>query len=254
MKWHVLGSASGLTVPNRFHSAYLLENKKGNFLLIDAGDGVSNALAKQKKSPLAIESILISHTHADHAAGLPLLLQFMMMSGRKTPLYIFLPTFYKDFFIEQLYRFYIFPEKWPFPIHVQALEKSLTFWNFLNVKLFPTEHLIGAAVEARLHGVGIESYGFQFETEEKIFVYTSDIRSIEAISPNIQRADWLFIEGAHTSPEEICQFAVEKKIPHVRITHVPPELEKQESALEELGRKYGLKDLMIASDGDVIEW
>ncbi len=254
MKWHVLGSASGLTVSNRFHSAYLLENRNGNFLLIDAGDGVSNALAKQKKSPLAIEAILISHTHADHAAGLPLLLQFMMMSGREAPLNIFLPAFYKDFFLEQLYRFYIFPEKWPFPIHVSALEKSLTFWDSLQVKLFPTNHLAGAAETARRHGVGTESYGFQFQTEEKIFVFTSDIWSVEAISPYIQTANWLMIEGAHTTPDEICQFAVDKNIPHVRITHVPPELEQQENALKALAVQYGLNDLKITFDGEIIEW
>jgi len=253
MKWHVLGSASGLTVPNRFHSAYLLENN-GKFLLVDAGDGVSYALARQKKSPLAIESVLISHTHPDHAAGLPLLLQFMMMSGRKTPLDIFLPVHYKDFFVEQLYRFYIFPETWPFPIYVHALEKSITFWNSLQVKLFPTNHLSGAAEAARRHGVGTESYGFHFQTDTKIFVFTSDIQSVQAISPHIQTAHWLLIEGAHASPDEICQFAVEKSIPHVRITHVPPELEKQEDALTALAMKYGVTDLRITFDGDVMKW
>lgn len=253
MKWHVLGSASGLTVPNRFHSAYLMENK-GAFLLIDAGDGVSYALARQKQSPLAIEAVLISHTHPDHVAGLPLLLQFMMMSGRKTPLNIFLPAFYKDFFFEQLYRFYIFPEKWPFPIRVNVLKKSLTFWDSLNVTLFPTHHLAGVAETARHHGVGTESYGFQFQTEEGVFVFTSDIQSVEAISPYIQTANWLLIEGAHTSPDEICQFAADRNIPHVRITHVPPELEQQENALKELAMEYGLKDLKITFDGEIIEW
>ncbi len=253
MKWQVLGSASGLTVPNRFHSAYLLENN-GKFLLIDAGDGVSNALAQQKKSPLDIEAILISHTHADHAAGLPLLLQFMMMSGRKTPLDIFLPAFYKDFFTEQLYRFYIFPETWPFPIRVHSLEKELTFWDSLKVTLFPTNHLAGTVEAARRHGVGTESYGFQFQTDVKIFVFTSDIQSVQAISPHIQKADWLMIEGAHTSPEEVCQFAADKNIPHVRITHVPPELEKQENNLNALAMKYGLNDLKITFDGEIIEW
>ncbi|NOY77129.1 MAG: ribonuclease Z [Calditrichaeota bacterium] len=253
MKWHVLGSASGLTVPNRFHSAYLLENK-GKFLLIDAGDGVSYTLARQKKSPLAIESVLISHTHPDHVGGLPLLLQFMMMSGRKAPLDIFLPAFYKDFFVEQLYRFYIFPETWPFPIHIHTLEQSLLFWDSLQVTSFPTRHLSGVAETARRHGVGIESYGFRFQVGSRILVFTSDIQSVQAVSPHIQTADWLFIEGAHTSPDEICQFAVEKNIPHVRITHVPPELEKQDSTLAALAMKYGITDLKITFDGDVIEW
>ncbi|GBD94444.1 ribonuclease Z [bacterium BMS3Abin05] len=253
MRWHVLGSASGLTVANRFHSAYLLEDA-GKFLLIDAGGGTSRALAKLEKPLLPIEAVLISHTHPDHAAGLPLLLQFMMMSKRTAPLDIFLPAFYKDFFAEQLYRFYIFPEKWPFPIRIHALEKTFDFWNSLRVTLFPTGHLSAAADLARLHGVGAESYGFRFEAGGSTFIYTSDILSVEAISPGIPAADWLMIEGAHTSLEEICRLAVEKKIDHVRVTHIPPELEGQERSLKEIVQKYGLQDFKLTWDGEIIEW
>ena len=156
--------------------------------------------------------------------------------------------------MEQLYRFYIFPEIWPFPLRVHTLEKSLLFWDSLQVTPFPTRHLSGVAETARRHGVGTEGYGFHFQIESRILVYTSDILSVQAISSHIQTAHWLIIEGAHTSPDEICQFAVEKNIPHVRITHVPPELEKQDSTLAALAVKYGVPDLKITFDGDVIEW
>ncbi len=196
MKWQVLGSASGLTVPNRFHSAYLLEHK-GRSLLVDCGDGTAHALARLEQPVLDFEAVLISHTHPDHAAGLPLLLQFLMLKKRKTPLDIFIPAFYQDFFLQQLYYAYIFPEKWPFPLHIHALEKHLEFWDGLQVELFPTNHLKNAEPLARYHGVGTESYGFRFTVEKHALIFTSDIQSVAAVSRFVEQADWLFIEGAH---------------------------------------------------------
>ena len=253
MKWHVLGSASGLTVPNRFHSAYLLEHK-GRSLLVDCGDGTAHALARLTNGVPDFEAVLISHTHPDHAAGLPLLLQFLMMSKRKAPLDIFVPAFYQDFFLQQLYYSYIFPEKWPFPLHIHALEKQLEFWEGLHVELFPTNHLKGAEPLARYHGVGTESYGFRFVVEKRTLVFTSDIQSVEAISRYVENADWLVIEGAHASVSEICQLAVEKAIRHVRITHIPPTLEAEEHALPALAKKFGLEDVKLAYDGEMITW
>ncbi len=253
MKWHVLGSASGLTVPNRFHSAYFLEHK-GRFLLVDCGDGTAHALARQPKPNLDFEAVLISHTHPDHAAGLPLLLQYLMMRKRKSPLDIFVPAFYKEFLLQQLAYFYIFPEKWPFPLHIHALEKRLNFWDELQVDLFPTQHLKGVESLARAHGVGTESYGFHFSVGKRSLIFTSDIRSVDAISRYIETADWLFIEGAHASVAEICQLAVDKGIRHVRITHIPPDLEAEENTLGALAEKFGVEDLKLATDGEIVAW
>ncbi len=253
MKWHVLGSASGLTVAHRFHSAYLLEHN-GRSLLVDCGDGTAHALAKLKPSVLDFEAVLISHTHPDHAAGLPLLLQYLMMRKRKAPLKLFVPAFYTDFLLEQLYRFYIFPEKWPFPFYLHALENRLPFWDDLQVELFPTNHLKGAETLAGRHGVGTESYGFRFRVGNRSLIFTSDIQSVKAISRYIEAAQWLFIEGAHASVTEICQLAVEKNIHHVRITHIPPELEKEGKSLAALAQKFGLADLKLTNDGEIVEW
>ena len=253
MKWHVLGSASGLTVPNRFHSAYLLEHQ-GRFLLVDCGDGTAHALARLPTPNLDFEAVLISHTHPDHAAGVPLLLQYLMMSHRKNPLDVFVPAFYKDFLLQQLGYFYIFPEKWPFPLRIHALEKRLNFWGELQVGIFPTQHLQGVEHLARAHGVGTESYGFRFSVGSRSFIFTSDIRSISAISRYIETADWLLIEGAHASVAEICQLAVDKGIRHVRVTHIPPELEAEEKALNALAEKFGVEDLKLTYDGEVIAW
>jgi ribonuclease Z len=86
----LVGTGGMVPLPDRFLSSCLIEYN-GNSILIDCGEGTQVSLAKGKLSLIKIKTILITHCHADHVAGLPGLLLTMVNMDRKTTLDIIVP-------------------------------------------------------------------------------------------------------------------------------------------------------------------
>ncbi len=70
MKLIFLGAGSAFTVDNNYHSNMVLENDKKKFLLIDCGSDARHSLHEIGLSYHDIDSVYISHLHADHVGGL----------------------------------------------------------------------------------------------------------------------------------------------------------------------------------------
>ena len=74
MIWTTLGTMSGpIPSPERSQPANLLWNNK-HAILIDAGDGAAEQIAKAGHSLNDVDTILLSHLHIDHTGGLSALL------------------------------------------------------------------------------------------------------------------------------------------------------------------------------------
>ena len=141
MKIRVLGSASGFPVANRHASSYLLE-VKGKKVLIDAGEGVSSQLQKYKVDVNAIESVIITHTHPDHVAGLFLLLQWMFLEKREKSFQIYLSQNAIKKFETILSWFYIIPDIWTFELDVLPVTSGTFFEeDNLQIKAIANTHL-----------------------------------------------------------------------------------------------------------------
>ena len=251
MKITVLGSASGMAVPHRNASAYLLEVER-HLYLIDAGDGVSQQLVRFGVDHNKIDCVLISHTHPDHAAGLFALLQLMHLTGRRTPLRIYLPQGVLPGFNSIFPYFHIFREKWPFRFELIPISKgTLLEEDGLRISAIPNGHLSGGGKIAEKSGVGSDSYSFRFtQKEDGEVIYTSDVDSLAHLNENTSRVDLLISECYHVSVEEVRDYARSAGINRVILTHIRPEWEgvtlsakqQQESPVVE-----------FANDGHVIE-
>lgn len=77
----LLGTGGTLPLPDRFLSAVLVRCG-GQLILIDAGEGTQVSLRKLGWGLKDIGTILLTHFHADHVAGLPGLLLTIGNSGR----------------------------------------------------------------------------------------------------------------------------------------------------------------------------
>jgi ribonuclease Z len=86
----LIGTGGMIPLPDRYLASCLIEYN-GKSILIDCGEGTQISLHKGKLSMNKIETILITHCHADHVAGLPGLLLTIGNQGRTEPLYIFAP-------------------------------------------------------------------------------------------------------------------------------------------------------------------
>lgn len=77
----LLGTGGTLPLPDRFLSAVLLRCG-GQLILIDCGEGTQVSLRKLGWGLKDVGTILLTHFHADHVAGLPGLLLTIGNSGR----------------------------------------------------------------------------------------------------------------------------------------------------------------------------
>jgi len=86
----LLGTGGMLPLKNRFLTSLYAEYN-GKAVLIDCGEGTQVALAQHGLKMSRIETILITHGHADHITGLPGLLLSVGNCSRTQPLDIYVP-------------------------------------------------------------------------------------------------------------------------------------------------------------------
>ncbi|MGD9567446.1 MAG: ribonuclease Z [Sedimentibacter sp.] len=86
----LIGTGGMVPLPDRYLASCLIEYN-GKAILIDCGEGTQISLHKGKLSMNKIETILITHCHADHVSGLPGLLLTIGNQGRTEPIYIIAP-------------------------------------------------------------------------------------------------------------------------------------------------------------------
>ena len=84
------GTGGMLPLENRWLTCCWMEYQ-GNALLIDCGEGTQLALKKAGCKLSRLNTLLLTHYHADHVAGLPGLLLTLGNTGKTTPLAIIGP-------------------------------------------------------------------------------------------------------------------------------------------------------------------
>lgn len=86
----LIGTGGMVPLPERFLASCLIEYN-GKSILIDCGEGTQISLHKGRLSMSRIDTILITHCHADHVSGLPGLLLTIGNQGRTEPINIIAP-------------------------------------------------------------------------------------------------------------------------------------------------------------------
>lgn len=85
------GTGGMMPLSNRWLTCCYMEYN-GKAILIDTGEGTQIALAEAECKLSKLETLLITHFHADHISGLPGLLLSLGNYSKKTPLKIYGPT------------------------------------------------------------------------------------------------------------------------------------------------------------------
>ncbi len=216
-----LGTGAGDGGSSHNKSSILLRNETAA-ILFDAGEPCTKTLFSLGLGNECLDSIFISHGHADHVAGLPALIHEKQVTGRKKPLSIHLPKFLVAPLKTWMAALGLPEKELGFPLHFHPLESEKKFqYGNLSVSAFPTTHDCKGEKE---------SFGFVVSGRRRL-IYSSDLGGIEDLRPLLETpTDVLICELAHISPDDIIGLLKNKKLPLLLLTHIgEPYLDDQQA-------------------------
>lgn len=249
----IIGSGAGVPTKNRFGTSIAL-CAADKIYLLDCGAPVSSLLYRVDKAPTCVEAILITHFHADHVSGIPLLIQQLQFSGRTSPLTIFGPPGTKMKLWTILQYHFILEELLPFKLLIKDMKPEETIVcgeSSLTFSFFPTAHFLDSQLGKRPDKYGSLypiSYGIIIEAKQGRIIYSGDVGNVNDTKPYISRCDLLIHELAHIGPEALRDFAVDNCIPRLIVTHIHSTLTDQTEEIYRVIREGYKGELVVAED------
>jgi ribonuclease BN (tRNA processing enzyme) len=254
MRVVVFGSAAGFPTKRRPNTTALGIWRGDALYLLDAGGGVASQLVRREMSPDALRAVFISHMHADHIAGLPLLVQWLQLNKRKRALPICLPQEGVGGFESLLNMCYLLPEWLGFELEVLGVEEGPGYEEAgVAVEAIPNRHLEGFV--ERLKEAGDprrgESYSYTVEADGKRVLFSADLAYAGEVPERVRGADLAIVELAHFEPEELGEALAGLALPRLVLTHIKHTLEPVEDEIPARIKAAGYQgEVFMAHDGD----
>ena len=249
MKITFIGTGTCVPTTGRAQPAILIE-RKGKKMLVDCGDGTVAQLWKLGIKFWDIDSVFITHYHADHFGGLIFMITALQVAisnnprRRSKPLYLYGPKGFARV-VETLRRIMLKGADMPYRIITVEMTKPMTV-NGIRVSTFRPKHRK-------------ESIGYRFESGGKVVVYTGDSGYTENLIKASKNADILIAEctfpnktksNIHLNPDELGKIATKASAKMLIPVHIT-ELFKGEQLRDQLKAAYKGK-IIIPKDGTVI--
>lgn len=258
IKMYLLGTASGIPTENRYcESVALVINE--DIYLLDAGEPCSASLIRKGINYNKIKTIFISHMHADHFSGVPMLLQLMQLKGkygkRKDNLSLFIPHESINSVKKYLETIYLMQELLPYKLNILPIDNALVYSDKnLEVVAYPNAHLNGLKeIKEQYPLISLESFSYLVKMGDKKIAYSGDIKDVEELSRFIDGVDLLLVEMAHITPETLFSFLANHEISRIICLHIGPAWDNKDEIFLKLGRKYLGNNVRIGYDGMKLE-
>ncbi|MBU0518047.1 MBL fold metallo-hydrolase [bacterium] len=242
----ILGSASGKAETDRSHAAIALRRDKDVWLL-DAGEGVTSSMLRHQIDPEQVRSIYITHLHPDHCVGIPMLLQYLHMSGYQGTINIYLPDGALDTFQKFLDQMYLIVGVINPRYYLKPLTEAHQIVSDISLTTHPTRHL-QKWEKMELIGLETRAFSFRLTIGEKGVYYSGDIHSIADILPYLKEGDTLILESSHIDPDIILSELPGKGIRQVYLTHASTDMFADLEKLQFRANKFGL-NIVVVEDG-----
>lgn len=203
-------------------------------ILIDAGSGVGDL---SMEALLAIDHIFISHSHLDHVAFIPFLID-TVMGIRTKPVTVHATHETISALQQHIFNWTIWPDFNVIP------DASHPFMQYHEIKLGETLHLNGRKLTPLPANHVVPAVGYLAEGERASMVYTGDTTTCDALwveVNKIKNLEYIIIETAFSNSEltlaqiskHLCPSMLEAELakldlsqftelPEVYITHLKP--------------------------------
>jgi len=216
----VLGTSSAL-VSTEADNTYLVLQGLGPPLLIDCGGSPHHKLLQVGIDPRDLAGVLLTHDHADHLYGLPVLAQYLRMVDRDKPLVLYgLESTLKT---------------------ARALLTAMrSLYEFVEFRSLPPEEGV-PAIETGRGGLytspmrhGRPTLGVRIEVDGHALVYSCDTEPCPALDRLAQGADILLHEctvdrpvRGHSTPEGAAHTAANAEAGRLVLIHYEPWLPRR---------------------------
>ena len=240
---HLLGNGAVVSDPHRTTTMLALDNGEGLLLVDCGGDAVPRMMAAGL-DPTALSALIVTHEHADHVAGFPLLMERIWLMGRRTPL----PVYGIAPALDQARRSHD-------AFDTSGFEGYAGFVGH-EVALAPGAEALDAhgwrvtAAPGR-HAVPVIGLRFEDRVSGRTVVYSGDTAPADAIAELAMGADLLLHEATgsgpvHAGAREAAEVAERAGAARLVLMHLPPmeELEPALPAARELR-----PDLIVGAEG-----
>jgi ribonuclease BN (tRNA processing enzyme) len=236
MKLRVLGCSGGIG-GNLRTTSFLLDND----VLIDAGTGVSELSLAEL---CVIDHIFVTHSHLDHIACIPMLLDSVWMM-REHPITIYAIEETLEILKQHIFNWKIWPDFSEIP---SAQQPSMLYHS---IELGKTTVLKGRNITALPANHVVPAVGYHLDSGTASLVFTGDTTTNNAlwkVVNKIENLRYLIVESAFSNSEKelavlskhLCpsllaaELAKFKREAEVFITHLKPgELELTMQEIEE---------------------
>lgn len=215
----VLGTAA--SVPDAEHDTVGLALRGPDWaVLIDCGGSPLHKLARVGVDADAIRAIVLTHRHADHLYGLPMLVQGLWLSGRGAPLPVYGPaeTLNVAHTLLELFDVAERPDMFSLQWHPLPLREGRRVMEVGGVRI----------TSAPVHHRQVETLAYRFENTAtgRAIVYSADTEPCAVLVRLALGADLLIHEATgeqtgHSSPAQAAEVAREAGVTRLALIHYP---------------------------------
>ena len=257
------GTGCGIPMADRLPSSILLETGDHHRCLLDAGEPCSQRLKAAGVPFESLDAVLISHGHADHIAGLPMLIQGAWLEPRRRPLPIYLPGELVTPLRAWLDAVYLPGTLLPFPIEWEPWENRpgpAELPGGLRVTVNPTTHLDGLRKvidPGAKHRFLPYSLDLRWPGTGRRLVYSADLGQPADLDGLLrgQPTDVLICELAHFAPAELFDYLKDKRIGTLLLTHVTAEVSARAGEIRKQASRLlpDITTVRVMQDGERVE-
>lgn len=244
---HVLGSGAAFSDGHRTTTMLALEGRTG-IVVVDCGGDVVQRLLAHGLDPLRVSALIVTHEHADHVGGLPLMVERLWLAGRRSPLPVIgiAPAVAQACRLHDAFDTGDWPGYAGIAARVVAHEPGAVVlededWHITAAPGVHSVPAIGLRVAARSGAV---------------LAYSGDTAYDASIVALARGADLLLHEATstspcdlpiHASPSDAARVALEAGARHLVLVHLPSDFDPRGSELARARRRF--PSLEVGFDG-----
>jgi ribonuclease Z len=218
---HLLGTGAALSGASRT-TTMLAFSSTGSTVMVDCGGDAFQRLLAAGVDPDTLSALILTHQHADHVAGFPLLMERLWLSGRRRPLVVCGP----GGALQQARRvFEAFDTSgWKGLPEIDwctiPLDEGAKVWTDDKWRI------TGAPGH---HGVPVLALRVEDSYGGGVAAYSSDTSRSDEVARLAQAADILVHEATgdspgHTSPQDAAHVARQAGVGRLILVHLPAEI------------------------------